>query len=129
MEEKKLTCINCPMGCSLIVKMDGEKPVSISGNNCKYGDIYARREITNPVRILTSTVEVAGGQQKLVPVKSGEGIPRGKILECMDVLKTVRIQAPVHRGDVVVANIMDTGIDMIAVKDVEEKDVCRFCDR
>lgn len=118
MEERNLTCINCPMGCSLVVKMDGDKLISVSGNNCKFGDIYARKEITNPTRIVTSTVAVDGGESKLVPVKTKEGIPKGKILECMRVLKSVRISAPVSTGDVVVENVADTGVDVVAAKDV-----------
>ena len=119
MEEKNLTCINCPMGCSLVVKIDGERFVSISGNNCKYGEIYARKEVTNPTRIITSTIEVFGGKQKLVPVKTKEGIPKVKIWKCMEGLRNVQVSAPIHIGDVIIRNIADTGVDIIATKDVE----------
>ena len=56
MEERKLTCIGCPMGCPLTVVMNGEEVVSVTGNTCKRGDVYARKEVTNPTRIVTSTV-------------------------------------------------------------------------
>lgn len=76
MEEKNLTCINCPMGCSLVVQMDGEQLISVSGNNCKFGDTYARKEITNPTRIVTSTVTVKDGEWKLIPVKTRKEFQR-----------------------------------------------------
>lgn len=119
MEETKLICINCPMGCSLVAKIDEEKLVSVSGNNCKYGEIYARKEISNPVRMITSTIEVADGTRKLVSVKTKEGVPKGKIWECMEELRNVKVSAPVYIGDVIIRNIANTGVDIIATKDVE----------
>ena len=119
MEEKKLTCINCPMGCSLVVEIDGDEVLHVSGNSCKFGDIYARSEVMNPTRIVTSTVEVTGGNLGFVPVKTAEGIPKRKIMECMKMLKTVGVSAPVHTGDIVAENIADTGVNVVATKDVE----------
>ena len=66
MEERKLTCIGCPMGCPLTVKMEHGEVVSITGNTCKRGDIYARKEVTNPTRIVTSTVRITGGSEAMV---------------------------------------------------------------
>lgn len=119
MEEIKLICINCPMGCSLVVETDSNKVLRVKGNNCKFGDVYARKEITNPTRIVTSTVEVVGGTLKFVPVKTAEGISKGKIMECMKALKTICIPAPVSVGDVIVENVADTGVNIVATKDVE----------
>lgn len=79
MEERKLTCIGCPMGCPLTVVMNGEEVVSVTGNTCKRGDVYARKEVTNPTRIVTSTVRVSGGSIDMVSVKTKEDIPKGKI--------------------------------------------------
>ena len=59
MEIKKLTCINCPVGCSLKVELDGENVICVSGNTCRRGEIYARKEVTNPTRIVTSTVKLS----------------------------------------------------------------------
>ena len=78
MEEKKLICINCPLGCRLTVTMDGETILGVSGNTCMRGDSYARRELTNPTRIVTSTVKVSRGREKMVSVKTREDIPKKK---------------------------------------------------
>lgn len=118
MEVKNLICINCPMGCALTVTMDGEEVVSVTGNTCNRGDTYARKEMTDPTRIVTSTVRVIGGDADMVSVKTKEDIPKGKIFECVRELKDVKIQAPVHIGDVVVHNVADTGIDIVATKNV-----------
>lgn len=118
MEVKNLTCINCPMGCALTVEMNEGDIVSVSGNTCNRGDTYARKELTDPTRIVTSTVRVIGGNSDTVSVKTKDDIPKGKIFECIRALKDVRIQAPVHIGDVVVSNAADTGIDIVATSNV-----------
>ena len=89
MEEKNLICIGCPMGCPLTVKMEHGEVVSVTGNTCKRGDIYARKEVTNPTRIVTSTVRVTGGSEAMVSVKTKEDIPKGKIFDCVKALKSV----------------------------------------
>ena len=119
MEEKKLTCIGCPMGCPLTVTMNGKDVVSVAGNTCKRGDVYARKEVTNPTRIVTSTVRVSGGSSYMVSVKTKEDIPKNKIFECVKALKGIRIPAPVHIGDVILENVADTGVDIVATKNVE----------
>lgn len=122
MEVRNLTCINCPMGCALTVEMNGDEVVNISGNTCKRGEVYAQKEVTNPTRIVTSTVRVMGGKADMVSVKTREDIPKGKIFECVKALKNVEVQAPVNIGDVVVSNIANTGIDVIATKNIEIKE-------
>lgn len=119
MEVRNLTCISCPMGCPLTVEMEGSEVISVSGNTCKRGDIYARKEVTNPTRIVTSTVKVVNGSADMVSVKTKEDIPKGKIFECVEALKDVAVEAPVHIGDVIVANVADTGVDIVATKNVE----------
>lgn len=119
MEERKLTCIGCPMGCPLTVKMNGSEVVSVEGNTCKRGDDYARKEVTNPTRIVTSTVKVVGGSADMVSVKTREDIPKGKIFDCVKALKGIEVKAPVHIGDVILPNVADTGVDMVATKNVD----------
>lgn len=118
MEKGELICIGCPMGCPLSVELDQGEVVSVRGNTCKRGEIYARKEVTNPTRIVTSTVVVEGGKLAAVSVKTREDIPKEKIFECMKALKGVKVQAPVHMGDVIVKNVADTGVDVIATKSV-----------
>ena len=119
MEERKLTCIGCPMGCPLTVVMNGKEVVGVTGNTCKRGDVYARKEVTNPTRIVTSTVRVSGGSIDMVSVKTKEDIPKGKIFECVKTLKGIEVPVPVHIGDVILENVADTGVDIVATKNVE----------
>lgn len=119
MEVKNLTCINCPMGCALSIEMEGGEVISVSGNTCKRGDTYGRKEVTNPTRIVTSTVKVIDGKEQMVSVKTKQDIPRGKIFECIKALKNVQVNAPVRIGDVIVADAAGTGVDIVATKNVE----------
>ncbi len=121
MEEKNLICINCPMGCMLTVAMKGDEILSVAGNTCKRGDVYARKELTNPTRIVTSTVKVSGGRESMVSVKTKEDIPKRKVLECVKELKGVVIPAPVRIGDIVLRDVAETGIDIVATKNVEAR--------
>ncbi len=118
MEERRLICIGCPMGCPLVVTMDGGEVVSVTGNTCKRGEIYGRKEVTNPTRIVTSTVRVSGGSIDMVSVKTKEDIPKGKIFDCVKALKNVEVEAPVHIGDVIMKDVAGTGVDVVATKNV-----------
>lgn len=121
METRELICIGCPMGCPLTVQMENGEVLSVTGNTCKRGDDYARKEVTNPTRIVTSSVKIEGGALEAVSVKTKQDIPKGKIFDCVKALKDVTVKAPVHIGDVIVSNIADTGVDIIATKNVLEK--------
>lgn len=121
MEERNLTCISCPMGCPLTVVMNDGEVVSVSGNTCKRGDIYARKEVTNPTRIVTTTVEVEGGSADMVSVKTREDIPKGKIFDCVKALKGIVVKAPVQIGDVIVPDVAGTGVDIVATKSVTSR--------
>lgn len=120
MEIRNLTCIGCPMGCPLEVTMKNGEVVSVTGNTCPRGDAYARKEVTNPTRIVTSTVRVSGSTSGAVAVscKTATDIPKGKIFDVVRDIAGVSVPAPVHIGDVVKANVAGTGVDMIATKDV-----------
>lgn len=118
MEIRNLTCISCPMGCFIAVEMDGNEVVSVTGNTCKRGDVYARKEVTNPTRIVTSTVRVIGGKEDMVSVKTKEDIPKGKIFDCIKALKNVEVEAPVQIGDVIVPDAAGTGVDIVATRNV-----------
>lgn len=121
MEKRELTCIGCPMGCNLLVELDGDQVVSISGYTCKRGEEYGRKECTNPTRILTSSVSVAEGENDVVPVKTESDIPKNKLFDCVKVLKNVTVKAPVKIGDVIVEDIEGTGVNIIATKNVNRK--------
>lgn len=120
MEQKNLTCICCPLGCQMIVEIENNEVKSVTGNTCKRGDDYARKEVTSPTRIVTSTVKVSGGCAPTVSVKTKSDIPKSKIFDCVKALKEVIVQAPIAIGDVILSNIADTGVDVVATKSVEE---------
>ena len=120
METRNLICIGCPMGCMIEVILENGEVISVTGNTCKRGDAYARKEVTNPTRIVTSSVRVSGSQEGAVTVscKTKSDIPKGKIFDVVRDLKDVTVEAPVHIGDVIKENVAGTGVDMIATKDV-----------
>ena len=119
MRDQKLTCIGCPLGCSISVSLSDNGEVSeITGNTWKKGKEYARKEVTNPSRVVTSTVPVTGGNLPVVSVKTASDIPKGKIFDCMEALKKVTVTAPVQIGEVIIKNVCGTGVDVIATKKV-----------
>ena len=118
MNTVNLICIGCPLGCPLTVEMEGSEVKAVSGNTCPRGDAYARKELTNPTRIVTSMVRVAGGRLAMVSVKTASDIPKGKIFDCVKALKDVEVKAPVKIGDVIVENVAGTGVNIIATKNV-----------
>ena len=121
MEIRNLTCISCPMGCQITVEMDGNEVVSVTGNTCKRGEEYALKEITAPLRTVTTTVRVTGGASPVVSVKTKTDIPKGRIFDCIACLKNISVEAPVHIGDVIVKDVAGTGIDIVATKEIPRR--------
>ena len=115
---KELTCINCPMGCLVTVTMDGDEITDISGYTCPRGKTYAEKEVTNPTRVVTSTVKVVGGKRERVACKTAEDIPKDKIMDVMRAINAAEVQAPVVIGEVLIANVADTGVDVVATRDL-----------
>jgi len=118
MRQESLTCIGCPLGCALEVTVHDDGTMDVRGNTCPNGDSYARTELTAPKRVVTSTVRVAGGIAPLVPVKTAAGIPKEKIFACVRAMGAVELTAPVAIGDVVIPDVLGTGVDVIATKGV-----------
>ena len=126
MNTRELTCIGCPLGCSLTVSLDttpdgSVEVTNVTGNTCPKGDIYARKEITNPTRIVTSTVRVLNGTSPMVNVKTESDIPKNKIFACVDALRGIEVTAPVKIGDVVLENVANTGVNVISARNIMEK--------
>lgn len=119
MDIRELICIGCPLGCRLTVTMDGADVRDVRGNTCPRGADYAKKELTHPTRIVTTSVIVQGGKMPMVSVKTKKDIPKDRIFDVCNVLKDVRVQAPVHIGDVVCADVAGTGVDVVATKNVE----------
>lgn len=111
---KNIICVSCPLGCPMTVEIENGEVISVKGNTCKRGDAYARTEITNPMRSLTTSVKVEGGVHPVVPVKSAGPVPKDKMFDCMKEINAVSVKAPVKIGDVVIENILGLGVDIVA---------------
>ncbi len=120
MEQRELTCIGCPLGCALTVTLENGAVQSVQGNTCPRGDAYARKEVTAPTRIVTSTVKVTGGTLPAVSVKTAGDIPKGKIFDCVRALKDVAVPAPVSIGQVIVPDVAGTGVAIVATKHIDK---------
>ena len=118
MEKVNLICIGCPLGCPLEVEMEGKEVISVSGNTCKNGEKYARKELTNPTRIVTSTGRGEGGTLGMVSVKTVSDIPKGKIFDCVKELQAIDVPAPVTIGQVIIPDVAGTGVAIVATKNV-----------
>ncbi|KAI4448456.1 hypothetical protein C823_002976 [Eubacterium plexicaudatum ASF492] len=114
--KQELICIGCPMGCPLTVTMDEGQPLSVSGNTCPKGKTYAEKEVTNPTRIVTSTVKVEGGDRTFISVKTQTDIPKQKIFACMEEINRIVAKAPIASGDVLLENVAGTGVAVVATK-------------
>ncbi len=119
---KEFTCIICPNGCQLKVQYDlynnESKVSSVTGNLCPKGAYYGKQELEEPMRSISSSVSVIGGDIPLSSVRLNKPIPKEKIFEVMNIIKDVRINAPVHIGDVIIKNILGLNADLIATKNV-----------
>lgn len=118
---REFICIGCPFGCELYIEEIAKGEYHVTGNQCKIGEVYGIKEMVNPTRIVTTTVWVENGDIPCVSVKTAEEIEKGKIGDCMKVLKGLKIEAPVFINDIIVENIVDTHVNVIATKHVERK--------
>lgn len=117
-EITKLICITCPVGCTLEVTHEGKTLIKVEGNQCKKGVDYAEGELTDPRRMVTSTVKVRGGVFPLVPVYTAAPIPEPLIFDLLAELRKVELQAPVKVGQVVLENALGTGVDVLASRNL-----------
>ena len=123
-ETLQFNCTTCPSECLLAVevKRDVDGAVvevrSVTGNNCPRGDKFAHQELTCPMRVLTTTVAVSGGDEALLPVRTAEAIPLALHAQAMALIRGLVANAPIHMGDVVLENLLDTNINLVASMDV-----------
>ena len=118
-KKRNITCIVCPQGCNLEVWYNENNEVKeIKGYACKRGLEYGWNESTNPVRMLTTTVRIDGGKLPVIPVRSSKPLPKDLLFECMNIIRKVRLKAPVSSGEVVVENILNTGVDIVTTRDM-----------
>jgi len=117
MIKKSLICIECPVGCHITVCMEKNRAVKITGNKCPKGEKYALSEIQNPVRVLTTSVLAEGMPFKLVPVKTDSPIPKARLIEAMREVKKIKLDRPMHVGDVVVPNFLGTNANLVVTRE------------
>lgn len=124
-ETLQFNCTTCPSECLLTVEVehDADGAVvevrSVTGNSCPRGDTFAHQELTCPMRVLTTTVAVSGGDEALLPVRTAEAIPLELHAKAMDLIRGLVVKAPIRMGDVVLPNLLDTGTDLIASMDID----------
>ena len=106
--ERNLTCIVCPLGCSLKVELDGKNVVSVSGNTCKRGEVYAHNECTNPQRTVTTTIKCSDGG--VVAVKTDTTIPKEKMSECVKIINSTVADLPISVGDVIIKDVFGANV-------------------
>lgn len=116
---REMICICCPMGCRLSVEKTADG-YSVTGNACPRGKAYAVDEMTAPKRMVTSSVPVENGNYKTVSVKTSVSIPKELIFESLATLSGISLAAPVKIGDTVVKNVLGTGADFVATRNVDK---------
>ncbi|MEA4906965.1 MAG: DUF1667 domain-containing protein [Chloroflexi bacterium] len=120
METTNIICITCPKGCTLEVTHEGDTVVKVKPG-CKRGHEYVQRELVDPRRMIATTVKIKGGIHPLLPVYTSAPFPKGRIRDLVLALRTVEVEAPVSVDAVVLSNVLDTGIDILASRDMEVK--------
>ena len=114
---ENFVCIRCPIGCRLTVTVtDGG--VTVDGNTCKRGEEYGIAEVTAPTRTVTTTVRLFDGELAVAPVRTASPVPKDKIFAVLYAIKKTRLTAPVRIGDVAVADVCGTGVDVIVTRDI-----------
>lgn len=124
-ETLQFNCTTCPSECLLTVEAerDADGAVvevrSVTGNSCPRGDTFAHQELTCPMRVLTTNVAASGGDEALLPVRTAEAIPLELHAQAMDLIRGRVIDAPIRMGDVVLEDLLNTGIDLIASMNID----------
>lgn len=122
-----MVCIVCPLGCLMNLEVNEE--IKVTGNTCKRGAQYAVKECTNPTRTITTTVGVNNGDLPVVPVKTSSEVPKNMLMECMEVIRGIKVNAPVKSGDILVKNMLGIGVDIVATRDVKTEKCIECCNR
>ncbi len=116
---RELICVNCPMGCRLQVTVEQGQAKTVKGNVCARGDRYARDEVLQPRRMVTSLITVTGSREPL-SVKTHAAIPKDLIFDCLREIRRCRVTLPVRIGDVILANVLGTGVNIVATRNLPD---------
>lgn len=124
-ESLQFNCTTCPSECLLTVEVerDADGAVvevrSVTGNSCPRGDTFSHQELACPMRVLTTTVAVSGGDEALLPVRTAEAIPLSLHAQAMDLIRGMVVDAPIRMGDIVLEDLLSTNIDLIASMEID----------
>lgn len=118
MDKRNLTCIGCPLGCTIMASPIADETYEITGYTCKRGLEYARKELTRPERTVTSTVRVSGGAANVVSVRTAADVPKDAIWDVMKAINSLTVPAPVQIGDILLTDVAGTGVALTATKSV-----------
>ncbi len=122
METRTFTCIVCPRGCEVTASLDDKGAiVSVEGNFCPRGEAYVTNELTHPMRQLTSTVIIKNAIYERLPVILSSEIPKDRMTEVMSALNGITVEAPVKRGDIVIADVCGLGVDVVASRSMDAR--------
>lgn len=119
-----LICTVCPIACNITVENKENDKYKIRGNKCEKGEVYAVQEIKNPVRIFTSTVNISGGNIKRLPIRSKVPVSKNIISEIIKPIREIQVNAPIKKGDIIIENILGSGVDIVASRSVNAKSDC-----
>ncbi|MFW6036086.1 MAG: DUF1667 domain-containing protein [Halothermotrichaceae bacterium] len=122
MSRSNIICINCPKGCRMTVEAEDGRITNISGFSCPIGEKYAREEFKNPTRILPTTVRVKNGVLPLVSVKTSKPIPKNILLEAMNKIAQIEVEAPVIIGQIIQEDFLATEVNLVATRSVKQLD-------
>lgn len=112
---QQITCLNCPLRCSIEVKHDESAILAVEGNNCERGYKYAIELINLPYRNLVTYVKVKNSTARSVQVTTTQPVPCDKIQDLEEMLAGITLVAPVKKQDIVLTNVLNTGIDIMAI--------------
>lgn len=121
MKTEELVCVCCPKGCRITVTHEAGEVMEVKGYGCENGLHYGKQEITCPMRVLTSTVRIEHGTQRVLPVISEKEIPLHVWKQAMEEIRAVTVSAPVKINDVILENLAGTGVRLLASRSMAEK--------
>ncbi len=114
----RLTCVLCPVGCELEVERDAAGGLGVRGNQCEKGIPFAEEEVLHPQRNLATSVPIRGTATKMVSVRLSGPVLREMLFPILAEIAKLRPEAPVRRGQVLIANVLGAGVDVIATRTV-----------
>jgi CxxC motif-containing protein len=118
--KRTFTCIVCPNGCEIETEYEGTQVLSVTGNLCPKGKTYVTQELVDPRRTIATSVRVLNGTMPLTSVRLTNAVPKDRIFDVMDEINRQTLTAPVRIGDVVIANVLGLGSDVIVTKNIDK---------